>query len=518
MPFKKLKTNKIEKFIKYIGLLFNSKNLVAYIGKNGVMLCAMRRKRVLSRVFIDAANQDNIDHYKKFLNKYSNYSVSFLLDNPETELMHETVPVLQNLVKLNPVESFIAEKSKKTDIIAYNIYNVTYSRGEIWDTVIARSPYIAPYNVLLEYIVGKSFKYRGTYFLALEFEGIINFILKKIHKTKHKDDLQIFVVFTKTSGIKICFKHKSDILDQQVIEYPHDKSDEYVFGTVDQAISDKLISLKDYINSLDLKISIIVLSDEKLKRIFENAEMGGHNKILLTPQDIKYARKTKKQSPDRFVDSSLITIFNKCRVHNGYNSQLKSITKLNLIHSVIFKPFLAISFVLMVAFALSRYQIHSINQEIVDLNKKHYYLSEEYKDFRNLHPEIENISTLIEIYSLETLLAKPFPKPEDDLDNIFSHNTNHVIIKKAAWRISDFWNVNHNEYLINIDANVEYNGQVAKPGEGIKHLNNYFNDIRLMFPRYETSFNIKTDRMVNLSNRVIVPANINIFGVYEEKE
>lgn len=512
VPFKKIKTTRLERFAKYLGLLFNKKNLVAYIGSNGVMLCAIRRGKVLSKIFVESQNQNNIENYEKFLNRYKNYHVSFLLDNPEVELKNEIVPVLQNLVKLNPVETFISEKSKKTDIVSYNVYNTSYDKGEIWETAVAKSPYISPYNVLLEYVVGRSFKYRGTYFLALEFEGIVNFLLNKARKNAYKNDLQIFVAVTQTSDIRICLKHKSYIIDQQVIEYPKEKSDQYILGSIEQVINDKLITYKDFIKSQDLKICVIVLADEDLKNTFEQAELGGHNKVLFTPQDLKLNR---KKSQSKFVDNALVAIFNRCRLHRGYNSQLKSITNLNLVHAVVFKPFLFISCALVAVMIVSRYQIHKINKEITDLNNKHYYLSEEYRKIKDKYPEIEHVGRLGELYSLETLLAKPFPTPNNVIENMFAINIPDITINRGSWAISDFWNVNHNEYLINVDVDIEYNGKVAAPGDGIRQLNDYFNIVKSSFPNYKAHFEIKNDNIVNFSTRMIVPANVSMSAIYE---
>lgn len=514
MFLKKLKIIKLDRLVKLIRIfLFNKKNLVIYIGINGVSLCVIRRGKILSKLFVSADNQNKIKSYKKFFDKYKSYHVSFLLDNAEIELRHEIVPVLQNLVKINPVESFISEKSKKTDIVSYNVYNVTYNNGEIWETAIAKSPYVAPYNLLLEYVVGKSFKYRGTYFLALEFEGIVNFLLNKSHKfAQHKQDLQIFVAVTKTSDIRICLKHENDIIDEQVIEYP-EKSDHYVLGTIEQVINDKLITFKDYINSQKLKICVIVLADEDLKSVFEQAYLGGYTKILFTPKDFKLT--ISKQAQDKFVDNTLVAIFNRCRLHNGYNTQLKSITQLNMVHAVIFKPFLIISCALVAVFSISRYQMHKINQEILELNNKQYYLSEEYQDVKNRHPEIQDVSRLAELYSLETILAKPFPIPNNILKAVFTANVPNVEIKRAKWKLSDFWNVNHNEYYIHASVDIEYNGTIKAPGDGIKYLNSYFNLIKTDFSDYKSSLNIKNDSIVNLPARMIIPANISISSAYE---
>ena len=50
-----------------------------------------------------------------------------------------------------------------------------------------------------------------------------------------------------------------------MIEYPKDKSDMYVQGTIEQTITDKLIYYKSFIEKLNLQTCVITLSDKKLK-------------------------------------------------------------------------------------------------------------------------------------------------------------------------------------------------------------------------------------------------------------
>ena len=69
--------------------------------------------------------------------------------------------------------------------------------------------------------------------------------------------MQIFVVILDSCGIKIVAKYKQDIRIIKNIEYPFDKSDMYVQGTIEQEVNDCLISLKAYIKRVNLKVCMI---------------------------------------------------------------------------------------------------------------------------------------------------------------------------------------------------------------------------------------------------------------------
>ena len=67
------------------------------------------------------------------------------------------MPMLQSIIKFNPVEKFIEDNYKPDDIIAYNVYNIDYKNGEVWESIIAISPYTETIQELLEFIIYNSF-------------------------------------------------------------------------------------------------------------------------------------------------------------------------------------------------------------------------------------------------------------------------------------------------------------------------------------------------------------------------
>ena len=183
--------------------------------------------------------------------------ILILFDSKDCQIKHEFMPMLQSIVKSNPVEKFIQDNYKPEDIIAYNIYNVNNDNrhGELWETTIASTTYSYFIEQLLEFIIHNSFKFIGIYFLSLEFESIVGAILKTQNSSDSQNDLQIFVTITEASSIRVATKYKKNILDESTVEFPSEKSDHYIAGTIEQAISDQILKFKADAKSLAMKFA-----------------------------------------------------------------------------------------------------------------------------------------------------------------------------------------------------------------------------------------------------------------------
>ena len=188
----KQNTSKLEFFVNLFNNLFHKKKVIILIGKTGITLSALKKHKVINSIFVDSSSDDFQRKYRRFLNKYKQYHIVFLLDDKNCTLKHEIMPILGSIIKSNPVDNFITKNYTPDDIVAYNVYEITTQNGEVWNSCIASMPFIFPINELLEYVIKNAFKYSGVYFLSLEFETIIERILQKTQNTECSDHLQIF--------------------------------------------------------------------------------------------------------------------------------------------------------------------------------------------------------------------------------------------------------------------------------------------------------------------------------------
>ena len=169
---------KLEIANNLINRLFYAKKLIIFIGKIGIRIITCYKHQSIDNIFVPYEKADHVQICCAFLKNYKKFQVVVLLDTPECELRHEFMPMLQSIIKSNPIEKFIQDNYNSDDIVAYTVHNIDANNagGEVWQTVIASSPYITPTSQVLEFVIYNSFGFNGIYFLSLEFETIISTI------------------------------------------------------------------------------------------------------------------------------------------------------------------------------------------------------------------------------------------------------------------------------------------------------------------------------------------------------
>lgn len=508
-------TYRLEFFVNLFNNLFHRKNVIVLVGKTGITFSALKKHKVISSIFVDSKDADFQKKYRKFFKKYKNYHIVFLLDDKNCVLKHEIMTILGSIIKSNPVENFIQKNYHPEDIVAHNVYEVTTQNGEVWNTCIASMPFIFPINELLEYVINNSFKYSGIYFLSLEFETIIERILQKTQNTECTNHLQIFATITRASDIRIAVKYKKNIMDEQMIEYPKDKSDMYVQGTIEQTITDKLIYYKSFIEKLNLQTCVITLSDKKLKNLLSTLEFENCKTIAIAGEDITVSKSKKS---DRFQDNILLEIFDNFNTHLALNKPLKSITKLSLINIIVFKPLLAIMFGICVTLSAIKYKSIMLQNETTEFNQEYYLLSEKYRDIQKRHPKLKNATDLIELYNLENIISKTTITPFDHIKSIFSFDSENLKIKKMYWAINDPQNITLLNNKLNVTIDYQYEGPRHSALHGIEIVNGYANRLKSIFPKQNLKYERNPDDITEIAKKVIIPAKITFEGTIEAEK
>lgn len=501
--------SKFEFVVNLLNHLFLKKNITIFLGKSGITLFAMKKNQVQDSIFIEYGAEKYHQKYRKFLSGYKSYYVMFLLDHKECELEHEMLPVLSSLIKINPVDKFIAEKYKPEDIVAYNVYEVNHQNGEVLNTCIATTTFAPPLSDLLEYLIKKSFKYSGMYFFSLELGIIIDRILQTTGNSGYLEHLQIFSIITQTSNIRIIVKYKNNIMSEKTIEFPYDKSDMYLVGTMQQAISDKLLFYKQYIKTLDKQPCIIFLVDNALKQLIKDLKFENCQTLALSADDLNLE---PHHSSNRFQDSVLIELFNKFANHLASNRPLKSITKLTIINRAAFKPFITIISGMILTLSFLKYQTIKVQSEANDLNQQYYKLAEEYRQVKKRNPHLSNVGDLLEMYNLQNIIARKSSTPFDHYKILTLTQHRGLKINKLSWKLLNPILVNFPQSDLVISIDVSYEGPANSALEGIEVINGYANHIKSNFQNYHIVFTKDSDNIKDVARRITIPAHFLIKG------
>ncbi|NRB10690.1 MAG: hypothetical protein HRU35_03640 [Rickettsiaceae bacterium] len=486
--------------------LFHKKNLVILIGKKGVMLTAFNRHQAIDSIYITKDLQNNIKQYTKFLKKYKKFYISFLIDSSESNSRHEVMPLLHSIIKVNPVEKYINNHLTKGDLVAYDVYNILHeNEQESWETIITSTPNIPPLSLLLRHTILNSFKFSGVYFLALEFQEIVDYILNKSNNLDAANNLQIFVTILKSSDIKIVVKHKNDIMDESSIDFPQDKSDSYIQGTIEQIISDKLLIFANYIERLKLKVSIITLLDDDLKNLLQLTTFDKHQIISLSCNDIFY---NTIKNDGKYFDNVIMDIFTKHKTYLAFNDTLRSITKLTMINSIVFKPFIGLITILLFVLASFKYQDILTQSETTILNKKYFQLSKEYQRIKKKYPDIDNINNLVDLYRFELLLEQPIKTPYNDLLSLVGLKHENINIEKINWQLIDKERIISGDERIKIVIDLVFRSNSSNVNQGIEILNQYVNHVKTLFHNYNTNYILDSTNIVQISKKIKISAKI----------
>ncbi|CAG2170340.1 unnamed protein product, partial [Oppiella nova] len=128
-------------------------NIIILVGDKGVFLSAFVRDKIID--------------------KFS-----------ECKIRHDLIPILQSIVKTNPIEKFIDEYFAKDDIVAHYVYNITRDTSEVWNTLFVSTPYKPPLSTLLEYTFEYPHDKSNSYI-----QGIIEQEFKPTNSRLHLDEI-----------------------------------------------------------------------------------------------------------------------------------------------------------------------------------------------------------------------------------------------------------------------------------------------------------------------------------------
>ncbi|WP_341748889.1 hypothetical protein [Candidatus Tisiphia endosymbiont of Sialis lutaria] len=486
---------------KLIAYFLYKKNIIILIGDKGTFLCALVHDKVVGSLFVPDEKQNELDSYKEFFAKFKKHYVFFLLSGSECQLRHELVPVLHSIVTNNPVEKFIEEYFPADYIVGYSVYNINTKPSEVWNSLIVSSPYTPPLSKLLENLLASdSQKFGGIYFLSLELQTIIDKIVKNVENNKYSEYLQIFVCILNTSGIKLVVKHQGNIISKQTLDYPADKSDSYIQGIIEQEVEDCLISCKNYIANLALKVCIIFIVDQNLKLLLEQSNFAGHPVICIV---------NSGELDNKFSDGMIVKLFNEQKSFLASNQYLESIAKLNLISSLVFKPLITIIIILI--FAASIIKVKTVaNYKKLDILNSHYFSTEQdYYNVKQTYPYLQNATNLADLYVFESLLQIPAPIPFDLLEKFVTNLPPSIHIEEVKWQRLDLDNTlsSSNQYIkIGISLRLIVNDILVE--EATKFLEQEIANFSKIFSNMDIKFTIFTDQILDLSNRVVIPASV----------
>lgn len=499
----------------------SKQHLTILIGKEGVTISIIKNNILLDQLFLSNKDKINISNYTRILKKYRATPITILLDTNTCILKHETMPIIQSIIDTNPIDEYLYSNIPDDNLVAYNIYKISYIKGETWDSTVMTTSYSGIISKLLNYLIINSYRFQGAYFLVLEFEKIIDYLMQITGNDQYDSHIQFFVTITKASGLRIIVKHDKDIMYEKHIEYPKRKSIKYIQGTIEQLISDSLDIFKHYIKKQKAKTCLIILSTEELKELFTQIDFAVSNTILLSHKDINQNELIIDQSVDQLehFDHLLIDICSNTKKYKIYNIFLKKFAKLNRLNNLIFIPFILIILAFSTAIATLKYHQLNFHHQNTIIKKQYLKLHNQYKDTKKKYGNIEHFDDLVDFYilklSLQNLKILSPIKELEIIDKIPQEincaKSTEIIFNKIEWSIVQH-DMNNNPYNIQINMNLNFDfiNNSIYPENDAQALTCYLNNIKSHFKnsKIQTSQDYFNKRQ--LPTKVIIPIQMNI--------
>ncbi|MFV9861342.1 MAG: hypothetical protein AB8U04_02275 [Rickettsia aeschlimannii] len=488
---------------------FKRKKIVVLLGNKGVFLSTFLDNKLLDKLFIPTREQIDLNPYKNFFSKFPKSDIYFLLDGSECKTRHDQIPILQSIVKLDPIEQFIEGYFNKEDIIAHCVYEITTTPSEIWSTLIMSCPFETPLSDIISCIIDKrSLDLKGIYFLTLELKVIINKIVQNIENDKYSDYFQICVYASQASGIKFIIKHKNNIITIRNLEYPFDKTTGYVQGIIEQEINDCLILFKNYISTLDQRACIILIVDEELKSLLESTNFEERPVIFIPVDNILNKQTLEKE---RFIDTNISRLFLEYKSFPAYNNNLKSIKKLVTIKDLTFKLYNALLIILILVVGIIRYNTKQNYKDINSINEKYYAINQEYDGIIYKYPYIKNTTSLADLYVIEKLLEAPVPLPFDLLRRLIITLNPAFKLEEIKWELTNIDNsllVSKRQLIIKLI--LKYHTNNLSVDESLKMLDDHMTHVKNKLSNLQIDYVIYKDKILDIFGQVVIPLSVNI--------
>lgn len=407
----------LKSFYHKIGFLVARKKLVIFISKRSCMVVDVQGNKIAQQhSFAANAYQD----VQEVLSKYPQHLL-YVIWAYNTNVTHESLPLVNNIAFSNPIREFIEEKFGSHDkAVSYRIHDIHGNKPEIWDVVFASASIEEQwYDVFLNAIKVKG-AFGGVYLFPHILPSVFIELAKKQGVNIDIKAVNVFVIFSSVVGLRVIVTHGSNILFSKDVDYPNDASEEYIRGIIENEAADALIYLRNYLGKGDNEYkSFNLLLPESLAERCAKSDFG------FDSQNIVYSyAKDAEGNNAHDVDQDLCKQFSRTPQDAAHHAGFSRLSAVRRVGVAITTPLLAFAMIMMILISFKWWQktqlleeIHLINSEYSANAALFRNMKEKFQDIRRLGQFTEFISiseaieakhevsfvTLQNLYSLEAL-------------------------------------------------------------------------------------------------------------------
>ncbi len=504
-----MKESILHNISRKINRLFFKKDLIIIFGKYNNYILAVNDKKIIDYSYI---NDLDLKSFRLILAKYYEYQISVIIDLPELEFTQDKVMLSSNLLSSNKVNYLLNQSLGDNDFWTHQLFE---KKDKNSPSKFINFHCLLPENALelIEYIIQNSKincgRFNGCYFLGAQMPYIIDQILEYQEIIEYNDCLQAFVTLLESSEISVFIKHKDKLLKQYNMPFPKDKTDEYMQGTLQQFVSDKLLSMKNYVAHHNLEVVIIFATNENLSHLLIDSKFKDCHKVIIPLNKIDFAEEVNHEY--RFFDPLLCKYFVKEKKYPAYNQVLNKISRLNLLHNFFAKPTYFIAGIILTILVLIKIYTIVLDKQTDSLSWLYHEYKNDYDNFKNLYKLDVDPEKLAELYKHDKDLKDIVDAPFEDIQSLYNYlHKNDYNINKFTWQVVDGSYLKSNRNLSLMNINLAYRVSVQHPQKIYEKIKVLTEDLRKLLSNYNIKIELNQDNLL-IENNLTISFNLTIY-------
>ncbi len=481
---------------------YGNNTIIMFAGSENTVLTAYSTKGFSRTTHIPNTDPEFFGKYRSFLNQFKGWDVVLLIDNENIKIKKGELPLVQSVFKMQDnAKQFVVSAVDDEEIIAYRKSNMETESGARVETVtFAHTKASAHVLDIISFIYNFNFPLVGIYMLTMEIKDILQAMNENVALSM-KDKFIIFVIPTLVSGIRLFAIDRGVIYSSKSVPYPHGKSSEYLAGLIEQSVSDALLKYKKHIASHELSVEIVSLTSSGCAKVIAKHE------IDVAWHSLAWDNTKQKLAFSDFGDEVLV--HNLRLKYPAANKPLRQIYAMERFNNRVLNAAMAVIVAVGLYAGSMEYQILRTESNVAKLNEEYYKLSESYREARKKLQDINNLPEIYDIISDIAILKASTPQPVQIAKHIVDIKDQRVHIAQILWKLTkENVGIMESELVMNI----RYEDKSVNELELQKHLDEYQVSLTRIFPDYRIEFVEDQKNIVNLQNKIIIPAKFTIKG------
>lgn len=489
----------LKSFYHKMSFIVARKKLILFISKRSCIVVDIQGSKIIKQHEFPANAYQEV---QEVLSGYPKHLL-YVIWAYNTNVTHESLPLVNNIAFRNPISEFIEEKFVGQDkAVSYRIHDIHGTKPEIWDLVFASASIEERwYDVLLSAIKTKG-AFGGVYLFPHILPSVFAAVAKKQAIEINTNMVNVFVIFSSIVGLRVIVTHGNNILFSKDVDYPDDASEEYIRGVIENEAADVLIYLKNYLGKGENEHKVFnLLLPESLAERCAKSEFGfgAQNIVYASVQDVE-------SGGGNNVDQELCRQFARTPQEAAHHAGFSRLASVRRIGVALTTPLLVIALSLLLLISVKWWQNVELLERIHRVNSEYSVNAALFRTMREKLQDIRRLGQFTEFISISEDIEAKHEVSFLTLQNLYS-------LEALPGLELDFirWTALDKDHYSKVDISVRYTLEGSDIQEGVEALSALMDDQNSQMPEgFYIVHSIDRYRSKAVGGRVTIYADVQI--------